>query len=191
MHPIWHFCILNGYSAYWICLISLFGGSGIVYQSSCTRHVCSRQSVSFFCLCSLELWGYKRVEEIIWVKTNQLQRIIRTGRTGHWLNHSKEHCLVGVKGNPEVNRNIDTDVIVAEVRETSRKPDEVSHWLTYPPLPMHTFNPLESTIYIHLIPPPFIIMIEVNIYFFRLLWPYILARKIVEVLGNMNLKIFQ
>jgi len=76
-------------------------------------------------LCSLELWGYKRVEEIIWVKTNQLQRIIRTGRTGHWLNHSKEHCLVGIKGSPEVNRNIDTDVIVAEVRETSRKPDEV------------------------------------------------------------------
>ncbi|KAJ6833192.1 putative N6-adenosine-methyltransferase MT-A70-like [Iris pallida] len=73
----------------------------------------------------LELWGYKRVEEIIWVKTNQLQRIIRTGRTGHWLNHSKEHCLVGLKGNPEVNRNIDTDVIVAEVRETSRKPDEM------------------------------------------------------------------
>ncbi|KAI8012425.1 putative N6-adenosine-methyltransferase MT-A70-like [Camellia lanceoleosa] len=73
----------------------------------------------------LELWGYKRVEEVIWVKTNQLQRIIRTGRTGHWLNHSKEHCLVGIKGNPELNRNIDTDVIVAEVRETSRKPDEM------------------------------------------------------------------
>ncbi|KAM1851130.1 hypothetical protein ACFX13_015238 [Malus domestica] len=73
----------------------------------------------------LELWGYKRIEEIIWVKTNQLQRIIRTGRTGHWLNHSKEHCLVGIKGEPLVNRNIDTDVIVAEVRETSRKPDEM------------------------------------------------------------------
>ncbi|XP_047341303.1 N6-adenosine-methyltransferase MT-A70-like [Impatiens glandulifera] len=73
----------------------------------------------------LELWGYKRVEELIWVKTNQLQRIIRTGRTGHWLNHSKEHCLIGIKGNPEVNRNIDTDVVVAEVRETSRKPDEM------------------------------------------------------------------
>lgn len=73
----------------------------------------------------LELWGYRRVEELIWVKTNQLQRIIRTGRTGHWLNHSKEHCLVGIKGQPEVNRNIDTDVLVAEVRETSRKPDEM------------------------------------------------------------------
>ena len=39
----------------------------------------------------LQLWGYERVDEIIWVKTNQLQRIIRTGRTGHWLNHGKEH----------------------------------------------------------------------------------------------------
>lgn len=26
-----------------------------------------------------------RIEEIVWVKTNQLQRIIRTGRTGHWI----------------------------------------------------------------------------------------------------------
>lgn len=30
-------------------------------------------------------WGYKRVDELVWVKTNQLQRLIRTGRTGHWL----------------------------------------------------------------------------------------------------------
>lgn len=42
----------------------------------------------------LKLWGYQQCDEIIWVKTNQLQRIIRTGRTGHWLNHGKEHCLV-------------------------------------------------------------------------------------------------
>lgn len=27
----------------------------------------------------LKLWGYDRCDEIIWVKTNQLQRIIRTG----------------------------------------------------------------------------------------------------------------
>ncbi|KAM9330012.1 N(6)-adenosine-methyltransferase catalytic subunit METTL3 [Gastrophryne carolinensis] len=74
----------------------------------------------------LKLWGYERVDEIIWVKTNQLQRIIRTGRTGHWLNHGKEHCLVGVKGNPQgFNRGLDCDVIVAEVRSTSHKPDEI------------------------------------------------------------------
>ncbi|GIL75379.1 hypothetical protein Vretifemale_5185 [Volvox reticuliferus] len=73
----------------------------------------------------LAKWGYRRVDELIWVKTNQLQRLIRTGRTGHWLNHSKEHCLVGIKGNPQLNRYVDCDVVVAEVRETSRKPDEM------------------------------------------------------------------
>lgn len=73
----------------------------------------------------LTLWGYERVDEIIWVKTNQLQRIIRTGRTGHWLNHGKEHCLVGMKGKPKINRCMDCDVIVAEVRATSHKPDEI------------------------------------------------------------------
>nr|CAH8860815.1 unnamed protein product [Trichobilharzia regenti] len=74
----------------------------------------------------LRLWGYERIDEIIWVKTNQLQRLIRTGRTGHWLNHGKEHCLVGVKGNPKgVNKGLDCDIIVSEVRETSHKPDEI------------------------------------------------------------------
>uniref|UniRef100_A0A8C6UFF4 mRNA m(6)A methyltransferase n=1 Tax=Neogobius melanostomus TaxID=47308 RepID=A0A8C6UFF4_9GOBI len=74
----------------------------------------------------LNLWGYERVDEIIWVKTNQLQRIIRTGRTGHWLNHGKEHCLVGAKGSFQgFNRGLDCDVIVAEVRSTSHKPDEI------------------------------------------------------------------
>ncbi|KAI1792843.1 MT-A70-domain-containing protein [Ganoderma leucocontextum] len=83
----------------------------------------------------LRVWGYTRVDEVVWVKTNQLQRVIRTGRTGHWLNHTKEHMLVGVKtvtdehGNLKfpswVNRGLDTDIVVSEVRETSRKPDEV------------------------------------------------------------------
>ena len=45
-----------------------------------------------------EQWGYTLIEELIWVKINQLGRVIRTGMTGHWLNHTKEHCLVGVKG---------------------------------------------------------------------------------------------
>ncbi|KAK7695628.1 hypothetical protein QCA50_000264 [Cerrena zonata] len=83
----------------------------------------------------LRVWGYTRIDEVVWVKTNQLQRVIRTGRTGHWLNHTKEHMLVGVKTVTDengtlkfpswVNRGLDTDVIVSEVRETSRKPDEV------------------------------------------------------------------
>jgi mRNA (2'-O-methyladenosine-N6-)-methyltransferase len=30
-------------------------------------------------------WGFKRVDEIVWAKTNQVGKLIRTGRTGHWL----------------------------------------------------------------------------------------------------------
>lgn len=33
--------------------------------------------------------------------------------------------MIGIKGNPNINRNVDCDVIVSEVRETSRKPDEI------------------------------------------------------------------
>ncbi|EGV60788.1 MT-A70-domain-containing protein [Yamadazyma tenuis ATCC 10573] len=75
---------------------------------------------------ALVKWGYKVSDEIIWVKLNQLQRTIVTGRTGHWLNHSKEHLLVGLKGDPSwMSRSVDTNVIVSATRETSRKPDEV------------------------------------------------------------------
>ncbi|KAK4689504.1 mRNA m6A methyltransferase catalytic subunit, partial [Tremellales sp. Uapishka_1] len=90
----------------------------------------------------INLWGYRRVDELVWVKTNQLQRLIRTGRTGHWLNHTCEHMLVALKlpqdlpkdspiswdADPTLRsfrKGVDTDVVVSEVRETSRKPDEV------------------------------------------------------------------
>jgi mRNA (2'-O-methyladenosine-N6-)-methyltransferase len=62
----------------------------------------------------------------VWVKVNQLHRLIRTGITGHWLNHTKEHCLVGVKGRPQLHApGIDCNVIVSQLREISRKPDEL------------------------------------------------------------------
>lgn len=75
---------------------------------------------------ALVLWGYTVSDEVIWIKTNQLNRTIVTGRTGHWLNHSKEHLLIGIKGNPIwINRKIDLDFIVSGTRETLRKPDEL------------------------------------------------------------------
>lgn len=75
---------------------------------------------------ALVKWGYKISDEMVWVKLNQLKRTIVTGRTGHWLNHSKEHLLVGLKGNPIwLNTKVDCEVIVSGTRETLRKPDEV------------------------------------------------------------------
>ncbi|PKI85300.1 mRNA (2'-O-methyladenosine-N(6)-)-methyltransferase [Malassezia vespertilionis] len=90
----------------------------------------------------LRKMGYMRIDELVWIKINQVQRLIRTGRTGHWLNHTKEHCFVGLKmpGMPPMdapppgmclpipqwlNRGIGNDVIVTQVRDTSRKPDEL------------------------------------------------------------------
>lgn len=71
-------------------------------------------------------WGYTVSDEVIWIKLNQLRRTIVTGRTGHWLNHSKEHLLLGIKGNPVwLNRRVDSDIIVSGTRETLRKPDEL------------------------------------------------------------------
>lgn len=75
---------------------------------------------------ALAQWGYTVSDEMIWIKLNQLRRTIVTGRTGHWLNHSKEHLLVGIKGNPVwLNRKIDLDLMVSGTRETLRKPDEL------------------------------------------------------------------
>ncbi|SCU93522.1 LADA_0G03554g1_1 [Lachancea dasiensis] len=75
---------------------------------------------------SLQKWGYEVCNEISWIKTNQLGRTIVTGRTGHWLNHSKEHLLAGIKGSPQwLNKQSDVDLIVSASRETSRKPDEL------------------------------------------------------------------
>ena len=75
---------------------------------------------------ALAQWGYTISDEMIWIKLNQLRRTIVTGRTGHWLNHSKENLIVGIKGNPFwLNRKVDLDYIVSGTRETSRKPDEL------------------------------------------------------------------
>jgi N6-adenosine-specific RNA methylase IME4 len=57
---------------------------------------------------------------------------------GHWLNHAKEHCLIGVKGHPASgNRVMDCDTLVAESRDVSQKPDEV--YVSTSLLPVHAF----------------------------------------------------
>lgn len=75
----------------------------------------------------LNTWGYKVINQITWIKTSQLIRTISTGRTGHWLNHSKEHLLVGMKGDDIkwLNKGIDVQILISSTRETSRKPDEI------------------------------------------------------------------
>lgn len=54
----------------------------------------------------LGVWGYRRVDEILWCKTNQIGRLIRTGRTGHWLNHTSEVRRGGGRSFPSARLEI-------------------------------------------------------------------------------------
>lgn len=81
----------------------------------------------------LKNWGFKRCEDIVWLKTNKFSPGFKI-RNNNFLQHVKEHCLVGVKGDVRrandshfIHANIDTDVIVSEEFEpgSTRKPEEL------------------------------------------------------------------
>jgi mRNA (2'-O-methyladenosine-N6-)-methyltransferase len=46
----------------------------------------------------MEHYGYKLVDEIAWVKQTVNGKIAKGH--GYYLQHAKETCLIGVKGNP-------------------------------------------------------------------------------------------
>lgn len=87
----------------------------------------------------LRKWGYRRCEDIIWVKTNRqdsasTKQIHALTSTEHNVfQHTKEHCLMGIKGTVRrsqdghlINANIDTDIIISEepLHGSTAKPQE-------------------------------------------------------------------
>ncbi|XP_047325293.1 N6-adenosine-methyltransferase non-catalytic subunit MTB-like [Impatiens glandulifera] len=70
----------------------------------------------------LKKWGFRRCEDICWVKTNKTNATPGLRHDFHTLfQRSKEHCLMGIKGTVRrstdghiIHANIDTDVIIAE-----------------------------------------------------------------------------
>ncbi len=44
---------------------------------------------------------------------------------GFYLQHAKETCIIAVKGNVRYEKAIETDVIIAERRGQSQKPEEI------------------------------------------------------------------
>jgi N6-adenosine-specific RNA methylase IME4 len=48
----------------------------------------------------LDKWGFRRVEDIVWLKTNKTTKSQSPSAavdSTHVLQHTKEHCLVGIK----------------------------------------------------------------------------------------------
>ena len=64
-----------------------------------------------FALEMMATYGYKLVDEIAWVKQTVNGKIAKGH--GYYLQHAKELCLVGMKGNVRgrANFNIESDVI--------------------------------------------------------------------------------
>ncbi|GLT35915.1 hypothetical protein SLA2020_103280 [Shorea laevis] len=83
----------------------------------------------------LKKWGFRRCEDICWVKTNKNNATPGLRHDSHTIfQHSKEHCLMGIKGTVRrstdghiIHANIDTDVIIAEepAYGSTRKPEDM------------------------------------------------------------------
>lgn len=73
----------------------------------------------------MEHWGYKLVDEITWIKKTINGKIAKGH--GFYLQHAKESCLIGVKGNIDSSfqKNIGSDIIFSQRRGQSQKPEEI------------------------------------------------------------------
>ncbi|CAD2114219.1 hypothetical protein YYG_00532 [Plasmodium vinckei petteri] len=90
----------------------------------------------------LNKWGYRRCEDICWLKTNineknkKIKYLNEINNENSYLQRTTEHCLVGIKGAVRrsydihlIHANLDTDVIIAEETEeniyNNNKPEEL------------------------------------------------------------------
>ena len=60
----------------------------------------------------IKQWGYKYCDEIVWIKQTVNGKIAKGH--GYYLQHTKETCLIGIKGNPNYNKGVFTDVIFSK-----------------------------------------------------------------------------
>lgn len=81
-------------------------------------------------LATMAAWGFTYKSNIVWGKTTRLGKI--AFGTGYRIRNSHEHVLIGIRGNPK-NTRTERSLLIAPVREHSRKPDEfmvmVERWL--------------------------------------------------------------
>lgn len=69
-----------------------------------------------------KVWGYKLVDSITWVKKTVNGKIAKGH--GYYLQHAKETCLIGIKGEVgKLNRGVTKDVIFSDRRGQSQKPE--------------------------------------------------------------------
>ena len=69
----------------------------------------------------MKKWNYKVVDSLAWVKSTINEKIAKGH--GFYLQHAKETCIIGVKGNPpNINNGVSSDLIFSLRRGQSQKP---------------------------------------------------------------------
>lgn len=78
-----------------------------------------------FALKLFEKHGYRLVDELVWVKQTNTGKINKGH--GYYLQHAKENCLIGYKGDlkDKAKLNVDSDIIFSMRRGQSQKPEEI------------------------------------------------------------------
>ncbi|XP_039251944.2 N(6)-adenosine-methyltransferase non-catalytic subunit METTL14-like [Styela clava] len=88
----------------------------------------------------LKKWGFRRCEDICWIKINFKKRVPRNVEQGALFCRSKEHCLMGIKGTVRrsidgdfIHANVDIDLIIDEEQElgNEEKPEEIFHLIEH------------------------------------------------------------
>ncbi|CAG8521578.1 10963_t:CDS:2 [Scutellospora calospora] len=81
-------------------------------------------------------WGYRRCEDIVWIKTNKKWEGSRFIEPRSIFQRTKEHCIMGIRGTVRrstdghfIHCNVDTDVIISEEPPfgSTAKPEELYH----------------------------------------------------------------
>lgn len=69
----------------------------------------------------LKKWGFRRCEDICWIKTNKCNRSKSALDSKAFFQRTKEHCLMGIKGTVRrstdgdfIHANVDIDLIITE-----------------------------------------------------------------------------
>lgn len=87
----------------------------------------------------LKKWGFRRCEDICWIKTNKTRPCHEQLEPGAVLQRTKEHCLMGIHGTVRrsvdgdfIHANLDIDLIISEAKAPGTygdrdKPTEIFH----------------------------------------------------------------
>lgn len=88
----------------------------------------------------LRKWGFRRCEDICWIKTNFKNKNPKYSDQGAIFCRTKEHCLMGIKGTVRrsidgdfIHANVDIDLIIDEEQEVGNedKPEEIFHLIEH------------------------------------------------------------